>query len=197
MVFCFTIQQKLQQASCSLWTVGNKDITKHFVLILAVLCHLFLYFYTFNMEKYMFCFDRKPLPPTNITVVEAGSSFLYIRWTTSPNSHQDSFHVFTTGVTNSSQVYKSGTLTSTVYNITGLSPGHVYTVTVVTSSGGELSQFTAQIVDNTAPLSPSIQFLIALDNSSLMLSWQTDPRSNETLENLNHLLWKECSRYIV
>ncbi|XP_021369342.1 tyrosine-protein phosphatase 10D-like isoform X2 [Mizuhopecten yessoensis] len=124
----------------------------------------------------------KPLPPTSINVDEAGTENLYISWTPDPDSVQDSYRVFLTGITNFSEVYESELLTELFHNITGVYPGHVYTITVVSSSQGVSSNFSTLIEDNTVPLSPIIQSVVALDNSSVMMSWVTEIHSTQDHE---------------
>ncbi|XP_033740555.1 tyrosine-protein phosphatase 10D-like isoform X2 [Pecten maximus] len=124
----------------------------------------------------------KPLPPTSISVDEAGTENLYISWTPNSDSVQDAYRVYLTGITNFSEVYESELLTVLFHNITGVYPGHVYTITVVASSHGVLSNFSTLIEDNTVPLSPIIQSVVALDNSSLMVSWVTEIHSTRDYE---------------
>ncbi|XP_060067797.1 tyrosine-protein phosphatase 10D-like [Ylistrum balloti] len=124
----------------------------------------------------------KPLPPSNISVDEAGTENLYISWTPDADSVQDSYRVYLTGITNFSEVYESELLTVLSHNITGVYPGHVYTITVVSSSQGVLSNFSTIVDDNTVPLSPVIQSVVALDNSSIMMSWVTEIHSTQDHE---------------
>ncbi|XP_069134662.1 tyrosine-protein phosphatase 10D-like isoform X1 [Argopecten irradians] len=124
----------------------------------------------------------KPLPPTSITVDEAGTENLYISWIPDSGSVQDAYRVFLTGITNFSEVYESELLRVVYHNITGVYPGHAYTITVVSSSNGVLSNFSTLIEDNTVPLPPVIQSVVALDNSSLMVSWVTEIHSSRDHE---------------
>ena len=100
-----------------------------------------------NLIKHFFF--SEPLPPINLQVKEASPYNLYIEWEAAPTSIQDYYRVFITGDTNASEVFDSPNLTDLSYNVTALTPGHFYTITVLSSSQTKLSNFTSVVQDNT------------------------------------------------
>uniref|UniRef100_A0A8C4NG47 Uncharacterized protein n=1 Tax=Eptatretus burgeri TaxID=7764 RepID=A0A8C4NG47_EPTBU len=79
-----------------------------------------------------------PNPPLNITVVEQGVLFAFVRWTAPNDPNKDSYRYLVTWSRNGHSI--STTVYSTERNITSLVPGKNYTVTVTSSYISTYSQ---------------------------------------------------------
>ena len=79
-----------------------------------------------------------PNPPLNITLVEQGVLFAFVRWTAPNDPNKDSYRYRVTWTRNGYS--SSTTVYSTEHNITSLVPGKNYTVTVTSSYISTYSQ---------------------------------------------------------
>ncbi|XP_052088192.1 tyrosine-protein phosphatase 10D-like isoform X3 [Mytilus californianus] len=121
----------------------------------------------------------KPLPPSSLVVSDAGTDYLYLTWQGNSRSTQDSYRVTVTETNNNSELYKSDPITVEYHNLTGLYPGALYSIAVDSISNGVYSNGTARIIDNTRPLPPTIHWIMAIDNYTLMLAWKEDFNSQQ------------------
>ncbi|XP_076078559.1 tyrosine-protein phosphatase 10D-like isoform X4 [Mytilus galloprovincialis] len=121
----------------------------------------------------------KPLPPASLIVSDAGTDYLYLTWQGNSQSTEDSYRVTVTETNNNSELYKSDPLTVEYHNLTSLYPGALYSIAVDSISNGVYSNGTARIIDNTRPLPPTIHWIMAIDNYTLMLAWKEDFNSQQ------------------
>ncbi|XP_063405189.1 tyrosine-protein phosphatase 10D-like isoform X3 [Mytilus trossulus] len=121
----------------------------------------------------------KPLPPASLIVSDAGTDYLYLTWQGNSQSTQDSYRVTVTETNNNSELFKSDPLTVEYHNLTNLYPGALYSIAVDSISNDVYSNGTARIIDNTRPLPPTIHWIMAIDNYTLMLAWKEDFNSQQ------------------
>ncbi|KAK3588480.1 hypothetical protein CHS0354_012890 [Potamilus streckersoni] len=142
-----------------------------------------LYYIELNqngMAMFSYFIPTKPLPPENLAVFNQSKSSVQLKWEPSPNSIQDKYKVFVTGLTNSSFIFESINLTYTNYTIADLKPGQIYNISVISYSHGESSNKSLSLTVNTVPLPPSIVSIKAVDKQSMNITWQPDPDSHQT-----------------
>jgi len=113
-----------------------------------------------------------PAPPLNITVVEQGVGFAFVRWT-APNDPNKDFYRYRVTWSQNGYSMSSRTVYSTELKITHLVPGKNYTVTVTSYYNIKYSQpatmaFTAGIVQSN----PLLEIITRLQHEQIHDTFQ-------------------------
>ncbi|XP_041352132.1 tyrosine-protein phosphatase 10D-like isoform X2 [Gigantopelta aegis] len=134
-------------------------------------------FYIFrNVEDgsgriYKDSFNTVPLPPENINVMDRGSSSLLLKWESGYNSSQKSHEI---SYIDDDDVGSSATVSGTEFtefNLTGLQPGHNYSIVIVATIGNKKSNDSEIFTTITAPGQP-LDFVVKAKNTThLETSW--------------------------